>query len=75
MKKAKDYNYESDIITTPDPIYRIGQLVKIQENWFDVFRVQYVVWNTLKSSWAYAIEHDRMSVCNVLEKHIRPVNM
>jgi hypothetical protein len=75
MKKAKDYNYESDIITTPDPIYRIGQVVKIQENWFDVFRVQYVVWNTLKSSWSYALVSSHVNISGILENHIRPINM
>jgi hypothetical protein len=74
MVKVKDYNYETDIITNPDPLYGIGEKVYIGDC-KDVLKVQSVCWITLKKSWAYTVtrQHGIIRAEDVLEKNVRAI--
>lgn len=48
----KDYATETDIITTPDPLFYPGDKVEWGRNhWF----VESVSWYSLETSWAYTL--------------------
>ena len=74
MAEVKDYNYETDIIKTPDPIYRIGQRVYLGDC-KDTLKVQSVVWSTLRETWSYTLTNvdDFKRLEGAAEKNLRAV--
>lgn len=56
----KDYATETDIITTSDPLFYPGDVVRMERHNADVYpmRVESFAWNTLKHSWTYTLLYD-----------------
>lgn len=64
----KNYEFESDIIETPDALYAPGTLVRYSGTYdldYDntppqerIYTVQDFAWDTLKKTWTYCLTRD-----------------
>ena len=71
----KNYNYETDVIGNPDPLYGTNQKVRFGDC-IDLLVVRHSQWDYWNKTWTYALDNamgDCLRCENAAEKELRPI--